>query len=97
MVRREPFPASVEPGGAVRVPSRLEVTGSAVPYGGSVQTEKVPDAESRLSAYPYQLSGGIRQRAVGAIALSCEPRVLIADEPTTSLGVTIQAAYLELL
>src|SRR5438445_1277491 len=58
---------------------------------------RIPSPETRVTQYPHEMSGGMRQRIVGAIGISCEPRLLIADEPTTSLDLTIQAQYLNLL
>ena len=64
---------------------------------GLLQAVRISAPATRMKEFPHQMSGGMRQRIVGAIAMACEPRLLIADEPTTSLDLTIQAQYLSLL
>jgi oligopeptide/dipeptide ABC transporter ATP-binding protein len=74
--------------------SRNEVRGKVLDMLRLVQ---IPSPEVRVGEYPHQMSGGMRQRIVGAMSLGCRPRLLIADEPTTALDVTIQAQFLTLL
>jgi len=104
MILQDPM-ASLNPlftiGDQVAEPIRVhEGAGRAAAWSRACELLKavrIPSPQTRLRQHPHEMSGGMRQRIVGAIAISCEPRLLIADEPTTSLDLTIQAQYLNLL
>jgi oligopeptide transport system ATP-binding protein len=104
MIFQEPM-ASLNPvltvGEQVAEPIRLHRQASHVDAlrlaGDLLERVSIPDARARLGDYPHQFSGGMRQRVMIAMALACEPALIIADEPTTALDVTVQAQILDLL
>ena len=91
------FTVGDQVGEGVRVHEHVTRRSARERAGALLRAVKIPAAAQRMGEYPHQMSGGMRQRIVGAIAIACGPQLLIADEPTTSLDVTIQAQYLKLL
>jgi len=91
------YPVGEQIAESLRAHERLSVKAALARAVELLRLVQIPNAEGRVHDYPHQFSGGMRQRVVIAIALACGPQLLIADEPTTALDVTIQAQILDLL
>ncbi|MBT8370178.1 MAG: ABC transporter ATP-binding protein [Desulfobacterales bacterium] len=91
------FPVGDQVGEVIRLHQRLSRNETRQRVLETFQLVGIPAAESRLNDYPHQMSGGMRQRVMIAMALACNPKLMIADEPTTALDVTIQAQILDLM
>jgi len=91
------FPVGDQVGEVIRLHQKLSRSGTRERVIEMFHLVGIPAAERRLSDYPHQMSGGMRQRVMIAMALACNPKLMIADEPTTALDVTIQAQILDLM